>query len=226
MQQEKDMPEARFADRGLVIFDFDGTVADTTPAVMRVAKASLERYGIPYTESQLRCLVGPPLLQGVKTAFGLDDELAEQVWATYRELFSQLVRPEDYPYVNGMDVLIRDLRAQGRRTAIATSRRQGSVDEMAAELGLCDQMDAIVGYQVPVRATKADSIREVLARLGAEPGDAVMVGDRFHDVNGAHEVGMACIGLYTGGAEPGEHEAAGADAVAQDVAELRRLLGV
>jgi len=57
-------------------------------------------------------------------------------------------------------------------------------------------------------------------------GDAVMIGDRFNDVEGAHAMSVPCIGIYSGAAAPGEHEAAGADAVVHSVAELAKLFAI
>ena len=51
-----------------------------------------------------------------------------------------------------------------------------------------------------------------------------MIGDRFHDIEGAREVGCAAIGVYTGAAAAGEHDAA--DAACADMAEVAALLGV
>ena len=45
------------------------------------------------------------------------------------------------------------------------------------------------------RETKADSVRDALAALGATADDAVMIGDRFNDVEGAHAMGVPCIGI-------------------------------
>ena len=53
-----------------------------------------------------------------------------------------------------------------------------------------------------------------------------MIGDRFNDVEGAHAMDVPCIGIYSGAAAPGEHEAAGADAVVHSVAELAKLFAV
>lgn len=75
----------------------------------------------------------------------------------------------------------------------------------------------------PQDARQGDSVRDALAALGATAGDAVMIGDRFNDVEGAHAMGVPCIGIYSGAAAPGEHEAAGADAVVHSVAELAKL---
>ena len=77
-----------------------------------------------------------------------------------------------------------------------------------------------------LREAKADSVRDALAALGATADDAVMIGDRFNDVEGAHAMGVPCIGIYSGAAAPGEHEAAGADAVVHSVAELAKLFAI
>lgn len=68
---------------------------------------------------------------------------------------------------------------------------------MVGELGL-SQFEAVVGMNPPQgRETKADSVRDALAELGATAGDAVMIGDRFNDVEGAHAMGVPCIGIYS-----------------------------
>ncbi len=53
-----------------------------------------------------------------------------------------------------------------------------------------------------------------------------MVGDRMYDVTGAMELGIPCIGIYSGAAAPGEHEGAGAVAVCADMSQVGRVLGV
>ena len=60
------------------------------------------------------------------------------------------------------------------------------------------------------RETKADSVRDAVAA----PGE------------GAYAMGVPCIGIYSGAAAPGEHEAAGADAVVHSVVELATLFGI
>ena len=63
-------------------------------------------------------------------------------------------------------------------------------------------------------------------RSMARAEEAVMIGDRFNDVEGAHAMSVPCIGIYSGAAAPGEHEAAGADAVVHSVAELAKLFAI
>ena len=74
-------------------------------------------------------------------------------------------------------------------------------------------------------ARKADVVRKALARGGvSDLSRAVMVGDRRHDVAGAHEAGLACIGVLYGYGSRAEHEKAGAEYIAADLNELRGIL--
>ena len=92
-------------------------------------------------------------------------------------------------------------------------------------LGLT-QFEAVIGRVHGVRYSKAESIEGALQALRVPARDAVMVGDRMHDVIGAREWEIPCIGLYSGAAYPGELEEAGAVATGHFVKELAQLLGL
>lgn len=208
----------------VVLFDFDGTLADTGMAVMRTAAAVLRERGIEPAEDDLRKMIGPPLVVGFRDVFGVTQPVAEGLTAAYRERFAREVTVADFPPIPGAPELLRALQAQGRRLAVATSRKEESARQMIDQLGWTPLFEAIAGMHEPERLTKADSIRGVLAQLGVRPVDAVMIGDRFHDIEGAREVGCAVIGVYTGAAVAGEHDAA--DAACRSMAEVAALLGV
>lgn len=208
----------------VVLFDFDGTVVDTQPAIIRVASQVLVNHGMPRpTTQQMLPIVGPPLEEGFMLVAGIGPDDAT-VWAAeYRALFDEVVTPEDYPVLPGMRELLDDLHAQGRRLAVATSRMEDGAVRMVAAQSLT-QFGAVCGRVPGVRNSKAASIAAALEQLGATPADAVMVGDRHNDVEGAREVGLPCVGIYNGAAAAGEHERAGAAAVAHAMSELRELL--
>ena len=177
------MEALEICKRPVVLFDFDGTVADTGRAVMTSTRKTLAARG--FSEAQmgdLRRMIGPPLWKSFHDFYGFSREESLVVADEYRAFFD--------------------------------------------ELGLC-QFEAVVGMNPPQgRETKADSVRDALAALGATADGAVMIGDRFNDVEGAHAMGVPCIGIYSGAAAPGEHEAAGADAVVHSVAELAKLFAI
>lgn len=218
--------ELHLSERPVVLFDFDGTLADTSPAILRMARMALERLGYDVDAvGDMGSLIGPPLHDGFMELVGVDRPEAERIVDLYRDLFNTLVRPEDYPPLPGVRELLQGLIDDGRRIAVATSRLESMAQSMIAALDL-PPFEALVGRLEPGRDTKADCIREALRQLGAGPDDAVMVGDRRHDTLGAHANGIPCIGVYTGTAEPGEHEQAGADVICEGMLEVARVLGV
>lgn len=217
---------SELSERPVVLFDFDGTVADTGRAVMVSTQKALRARGFSDEEiGDLRRMIGPPLWKSFHDFYGFSEEESLVVADEYRGYFNSL-SCEDYPVFPGMAELLSGLVAQGKRLAVATSRMEDKCLLMVDELGL-SQFEIVVGMNPPEgRQTKADSIRVAMQKLGVGPDDAVMVGDRYNDVEGAHEEGVPCIGIYAGAAKPGEHEAAGADAVVHSVEELAAVWGL
>ncbi len=218
--------ELHLSERPVVLFDFDGTLADTSPAILRMARLALESRGYDVDAiGDMGSIIGPPLHDGFMELVGVDRPEAEAIVDTYRALFDEQVRPEDYPPLPGVRDLLQALLDDGRRIAVATSRLESMAVCMIDALDL-PPFEAVVGRLEPGRDTKADCIREALRQLDAGPDDAVMVGDRRHDTLGAHANGIPCIGVYTGTAEPGEHEQAGADVICHGMGEVARALGL
>lgn len=216
---------SRVQSRDVVLFDFDGTVADTQPAIFRVVRDVLSLHGFDVSDEQLLPLIGPPLEEGIRLVCDIDADDALQVAAEYRRLFEETVAAEELSLMPGMSGFLDGLRAQGRRMAVATSRIESSALDLMAMLGVT-QFDAIAGRVPGVRYSKAESIAAALEMLGADADDAVMIGDRKYDVLGAAELGIPCIGLYSGAAEHRELEDAGAVFTCRSVEEIASLFGV
>lgn len=223
MIADSEMP-TRLRDRSVVLFDFDGTLADTGGAVMRTARAVLRARGIEPTDADLRKLLGPPLVSGFERAFGVTHDTALSLTQEYRELFDKTVTPSDFPPIDDVPFLLDRLTLAGRRMSIATSRKESGARSMVDQLGWTDRFECVMGLNEPVRLTKADSIRDALEYMGVDAADVVMVGDRLNDIEGAHACGVPCIGVYTGAAQPSEHDAA--DVSCGSMLEVARVLGV
>ena len=74
------------------------------------------------------------------------------------------------------------------------------------------------------RVRKEDVIAYALETLGTEPDAAVMVGDRLHDIEGAHACGLPALGVTYGYGSRNELTAAGADALADTPSDAVRVL--
>ena len=183
-------------ERPVVLFDFDGTVADTQPAIMRAVGTVLSHHGYELSEEQMLPLIGPPLEIGIKLVTDMGEQETQVVAAEYRALFERTVTPADIPLFPHTADLLDALAALGKRLAVATSRVEAPTCKSLDSLGVT-QFDAVAGRIPGFRETKAESIAAALDALGATSADAVMVGDRMYDVRGAAELGIPCIGIYS-----------------------------
>lgn len=213
------------SERPCVLFDFDGTLADTKPAIVDTARRVLREWGMTDDEiADPGRLVGPPFPAAFSIVYGMSDEDAAEVTRRYRAIYAKLGL-ETYMLFDGMAELLQSLKAAGKRLAITTSKREETAHTMLADNGVEQLFDVIVGQTDPTRADKTTLLGDTLAALGCSADEAVMVGDRFYDVEGAAANGVPCVGVYLGGTAPkGELEAAGAAACAHSVAELGRVL--
>ncbi|MBP3893512.1 MAG: HAD hydrolase-like protein [Atopobiaceae bacterium] len=213
------------AGRPVVIFDFDGTVADTKASIISTATTVLRAWGIP-EEDLVRVdqIIGPPFPQAFEEVFGLSHDDAVEVTRRYRDIYNYL-GVESWPAFLGMTDLLDHLRMAGKRLAIASSKRRYLVKKGLEDNGIDGLFDSVCAKRHDGMETKADCIRQAMSDLGAGVADAVMVGDRHHDVDAAGECGIPCVGvLYGQTADRRELEEAGAAAIANTVADLESLL--
>lgn len=216
--------EVDLSSRNTVLFDFDGTLADTKPCIVRVARQVLGDWGMSDEEmGDLGRLVGPPFPRAFSMIYGLSEADAYEVTRRYRSVYNVL-GPEACPLYPGMAGLLADLRRAGKRLGVATSKRQPLVERMLGFEGILDEFDVVVGQESAEHSDKAFLMRHCLDLLGASADDAAMVGDRFYDVEGARSCGVPCVGVLFGTAERSELEQAGACAIVESAGELGRVL--
>jgi phosphoglycolate phosphatase len=208
----------------LVLLDLDGTLTDPHEGVTRSVAYAWERMGLPPLGArELRSFIGPPL-QDQLASHGLDAIDVERAVALYRERFSDCGLYENRLYDGVVDVLDGLLEA-GLRLAVATSKPTPFAERIVDHFELTKRLELVAGATLDgARRAKADVIGYALAALDVPARDAVMVGDRAQDIEGARVHRMRSIGVRWGYAEPGELEAAGADVIVDDPAALLAVL--
>lgn len=205
-----------------VLFDLDGTLTRSEKGITRSALYAAQKLGFTgFTAEQFKVFIGPPLFLSFKQVVGMTDEQALQAVDYYRERYEQVGYAENEVYA-GIPALLRSLKLNGVKLAIATAKPQKYAAKIARLLGLAPYMDAIVGPGFDVKhASKADIVREAAMLLGGTP---VMVGDRCFDVEGGRDNGIDTIGVAYGYGSREELESAGATHVAGTVGELEEIL--
>ena len=211
--------------RRAIVFDFDGTIANTTDAIISTATKVLTDFGVPRERlSRVGEIIGPPFPQAFEQEFDLSHDDAVEVTARYRAIYAYL-GVEAWPAFPRIPELLRDLRDAGRLLAVASSKRADLVCKGLSDNDLLELFHTVRAKQSDEEGTKTEAIMAAIADMGATLEQAVMVGDRFHDVEAAALCGVPCIGVrYGETARPGELEDAGAIAIAHTVDELRTLL--
>lgn len=211
--------------RKYLFFDLDGTLTDPMQGITRSVRYALRHFGIEVADlRELTPFIGPPLADSFKERYGMTDTEAETAVAKYREYYAPkgIFENEVYP---GIPSLLADTAAAGCVNVMATSKPTPFARQIAAHFGLEPYFRLISGSTLDGRrTTKADVIRHALGELQIAPREAVMIGDRRYDVEGAAETGLDSIAAGWGYAQPGELEAARPGRFAPDVAALRHLL--
>lgn len=207
-----------------VLLDLDGTLTDPLVGIAGSVAYALDRLRLPaLTAAQLRAFVGPPL-QDSFSALGLDAAGVEAAVSLYRERFTTTGLYENCVY-DGVPELLDALCHAGLTLAVATSKPTPFAERILEHFGLRQYVASVSGASLDGSLRhKADIIEAALLALGAGPSAAVMVGDRAQDIQGAAACGVRSIGVSWGYAEPGELEAAGADAIVSSPAHLASAL--
>lgn len=210
-----------------ILFDLDGTLTDPKEGITKCVAYGLRHFGIQVDDLDvLERFIGPPLTDSFSEYYGLDEEQTRVAIEKYRDRFNEKGWAENIPYPGAAE-LLKDLRAAGKTLAVATSKPEQAAIRILQHFGMADDFHLICGAPLdnPAGSRKSCVIRDALARLGVtDLTGVVMVGDRHHDVDGAHEVGLPAIGVLYGYGDRPEHEAAGAEYIAEDIPQLRSLL--
>ena len=237
--------QRRDTDHGpveLVLIDLDGTLSDSATSILSAVRHAYRALSVPVPgETDLRSFVGPPM-QTSLLAHGVPADRLDDAMAAYREHYEHsMLEATAYPGVIDALVTLRSrLSPEGSerpetgrsaRTAaslvLATSKPEVFAGRITAHLGLDAHLDAVYGASLDEsRLSKAAVIAHALASERDRTGRAVdaarvvMVGDRHHDVEGAREHGIDCIGVLWGYGSREELLGAGAVTVVEDPQEL------
>ena len=156
--------------------------------------------------------------------WGLTREESQQALLYYREYFTDRGIFENVPYA-GIDQCLAELKAAGLRLFVATSKPEPLSLRILEHFDLLKYFEAVAGSTMDERRTKkGEVIAYALETYHLDPAETIMVGDRKHDVIGARENGLPCIGVLYGYGSRAELMEAGAAALAEDLSQLSALL--
>ena len=208
-----------------VLIDLDGTISDSSPGIARSLQHAFSVCGYePPTDEEVRTVIGPPFEVGLPTLGIPVDDVERVVWA-YRGRYEDVGLFENTVYPDIAEML-DELVAAGHTLSLATAKPETTAMRIIEHFGFTDHFAFQAGATIEVgsgRRTKAEVIEYALISLGLGATDlprVVMVGDRDHDVEGAHLNRIDCIGVTWGFGSPHELATAGADLLVDTPAEV------
>lgn len=221
----------------IVLLDLDGTLTRSDPGIIASVTKAFEGIGMPVPDrEELQRFIGPAIIESMRRNHVPDDKL-DQAVAIYRDYYSKRAVFDDpnnpgqkvpgrlyNSLYNGIAQQLTQLRDDGYYLALATCKPEYQAMLICRHFHVASMVDGIFGASADTsRIDKDQVIRYAFESIGitdAGKQDALMVGDRWTDVDGAKDCGLDCLGCGWGYAEPGELSSHGAYRIIDTVAEL------
>ena len=181
-----------------LFFDLDGTLTDPKPGITGSIQYALEKLDRPVpSQDELAWCIGPPLRASFVALLG-GEELADRAVALYRERFGEVGLFENSLYPD-IPAVLAALSRSPRRLFVATSKPHVFASRIIEHFGLAGYFEHIFGSELDgSRVDKADLLAYALTQSGVDPSQALMIGDRSHDVAGARANGIDAVGVTYG----------------------------
>ena len=185
----------------LIVWDFDGTLADSRPLIVAGMEHALKGLGLqalPGIREAWLAQVGLPVEEGLKRIFeGLDVDPAE-VLKFYRSFDWRANEALLQPFP-GMSELVHELHGRGVKMAIASSKRTVALQRQVKALGWAACFAPLVTPDDVDRGKPHPESLEVCLRAhGLEPGEALMIGDTPFDLETARRAGVRGVAVGHG----------------------------
>lgn len=218
-----------------LIFDFDGTLADTVACIVAAANRAFVEHGLgDLPREAITRWMGVPLERSIALMHGreLEAALVMQTIATYRRHYAELA-PGLIGLYPGVRELLEATRRAGCRNLVATSKKTAIAWANAATLGIDGLLDGLVGSDMlaaehykPHRRSVDDVLAQVGERLDdpAMAAGCIMIGDAVFDLEMGKNAGIDTCAVLWGAGDHSELAAARPTFTAETVPDLAALV--
>lgn len=205
-----------------IIFDFDGTLADSHRGIVTAYQETFKRLGLEIpSEEFITSTIGLTLEDGFKAMDRkLTDEDACRAANLYRKIFPEIAYPMITAFPGVVEIL-SGLYEQGYLMAVASSRSHVSLEDLAEQVGVARFFRALFGAEdVENHKPAPDMVKLVLDRFGLDPDEVLVVGDANYDLMMGQGAGCHVCGISWGNQSREQLEAVHPDYVIDSIDEL------
>ncbi|OHC70593.1 MAG: HAD family hydrolase [Rhodocyclales bacterium RIFCSPLOWO2_02_FULL_63_24] len=182
----------------LIVFDWDGTLMDSTRAIVSSIQAAARDLDIePPSDERASHIIGLGLIDALRHALpDLPSERYPAVAERYRHHY--LLRDHELLLFDGAVELIDELTAAGHYLAVATGKTRKGLDRAFEVSGLGPRFHASRCADECHSKPHPQMLEELMNEFGVEPGETLMIGDTTHDLLMARNAGVAALGVAYG----------------------------
>ncbi len=212
-----------------LFWDLDGTLTESGPGIKNCVKYALNFFGIDENdEEKLDLFIGPPLLDSFRNLYGFSEEKSREAIKKYRERFAEVGMFENSVYPNIIECL-QSLKESGKKLYVATGKPEIYMFKILDHYGLSKFFEFAGGSDTDeTRCHKWEIIDYVVRECSLEKArdndEILMIGDRKHDIIGAHKNNMKCCAVEWGYGSKDEFEEFKADFVISTPFELKSIV--
>lgn len=213
-----------------VIFDLDGTLADTSRDLIASANYCFREMGLgdildPVKDAAIALRGGRRMLsEGLDRLTLFDAATVDQYYPILLEAYDQDIASHTTLYPGAMDA-VETLRQLGYGVGICTNKPEALAEKLLQNLGVRDAFASMVGADtLPVRKPDPEPLREAARRAGGDPAHCVLIGDSDTDRNTARAAGVPSV-LVTFGPAGDDMAALEPEALLHDFADLADVVG-
>lgn len=185
----------------LVVFDWDGTLLDSTGAIVKAIQAASRDIGAtPPTDEKARYVIGMGLREALMYAVpDLPETRYDDLVNAYRKHY--LSGDHELTLFDGVEQLLQTLQAEHRWIAVATGKSRLGLDRALGHSGLGRYFDTTRTADETQSKPHPQMLEEIMNQFAVDPERTLMIGDTTHDLLMAKNVGAHGLGI-THGAHP------------------------
>lgn len=211
----------------LLIFDFDGTLADTREAIITAKQETARKLNLPVaSDSEYGSTIGLTAKEGFRKVYPfLTDKDLDQCVVTYRKLFDGIREQHPQVYFPGTDKVLAALQKKGVLCTMATARNSRSLHEMLAGWKLDGYFSYILCQEDTAHLKPhPEPVLKTLKDLSCPPDRAMVVGDMPVDILMGKGAGTFTCGVTYGNSDRDALREAGTDFIIDSIEELPGIL--
>lgn len=204
-----------------LIFDFDGTLADTSACIVRTMSGTLEEMGLPVVSpEEIRNVIGLALKDSLRKGAHVPEERVDEAVDIYHRIFKEIAE-ESVTLFPGVKETVEALHSEGYMLAVATSRGYDSLNHLMGLLGIRDLFSVLSTVECAGRPKPApDTVNHVLEKMSLRPDEVLVIGDTTYDILMGAAAGCATCGVSYGNHSAAQLQSADPDWIVGDIREL------